>query len=107
MFSRTPIKNVVVHNPKLPSRVLYGNKSYNDFKEDFKLDNLLYTLKEFDLIDNDTIDIKIKSESYDSDFTKIYGEFRKSITSELIKISSSSGTFPKSFSALFERLRFR
>lgn len=101
------IGNVVVHNPKLPSRVLYGNKSYNDFKEDFKLDNLLYTLKEFDLIDNDTIDIKIKSESYDSDFTKIYGEFRKSIPSELIKISSSSGTFPKSFSALFERLRFR
>lgn len=101
------IENVVVHNPKSPSRVLYGNKSYNNFKEDFKLDNLLYTLKEFDLIDNDTIDIKIKSESYDSDFTKIYGEFRKSIPSELIKISSSSGTFPKSFSALFERLRFR
>lgn len=101
------IENVVIHNPKLPSSVLYGNKSYDNFKEDFKLDNLLYTLKEFDLIDEDNIDIKIKSESYDSDFTKIYGEFRKSIPSELIKISSSFGTFPKSFSALFELLRFR
>lgn len=100
-------KDFVVHNPKYPSRVLYGGKNYDDFKNDFTFDSLLTTLKEFDLIDEDNIDIKIKSESYDSDFTKIYGEFRKSIPSELVRISSFSETFLKSFFALFERLRSR
>jgi len=95
----------IIHRPNYPSRVLYGNKSYEDFKDDFKFDSLLLTLKKLDLIDEDIIHIKIKSESYDSDFTKIYGEFRKSIPSELIRIFSSSRTFLKSFFALFERRR--
>lgn len=100
-------KDFITHYPDYPSRVLYGNKNYEEFKEDFKFDSLLSTLKKFDLIDEDIIHIKIKSESYDSDFVKIYGEFRKSIPSELIRIFSSSQTFLKSFFALFERPRSR
>lgn len=85
----------IVHNPKTPTRVLYGDKNYDDFKLDYKFNELLFLLKNLNLIDEDEIHIKIKSESYDSDFTKIYGEFRKSIPSELIKIYSSFGTSPK------------
>ena len=98
-------KDFITHNPEYPSRVLYGNKNYEEFKKDFKFDSLLSTLKNLDLIDEDIVHIKIKSESYDSDFTKIYGEFRKSIPSELIRIFSSSQTFLKSFFALFEHPR--
>lgn len=98
-------KDFITHNPEYPSRVLYGDKNYEEFKKDFKFDSLLSTLKNLDLIDEDIVRIKIKSESYDSDFTKIYGEFRKSIPSELIRIFSSSQTFLKSFFALFEHPR--
>jgi hypothetical protein len=85
----------IVHNPKTPTRVLYGDKNYDDFKLDYKLNELLFLLKNLNLIDEDEIHIKIKSESLDSDFKRNYGEFRKSIPSELIKIYSSFGTSPK------------
>lgn len=97
----------IVHNPKTPTRVLYGDKNYKDFKLDYKLNELLFLLKNLNLIDEDEIHIKIKSESLDSDFKRNYGEFRKSIPSEMIRNFSSFGTSPKSFFALFELLRSR
>lgn len=97
----------IVHNPKTPTRVLYGSKNYDDFKLDYKLNELLFLLKNLNLIDEDKIHIKIKSESLDSDFKRNYGEFRKSIPSEMIRNFSSSETSPKSFFALFELLRSR
>lgn len=109
LFTNADIKSseFIVNDVNVPSRVLYGDKDYNDFVEDYKFNNLLFVLKDKCLMNNDRINIKIKSESIDSDFTITYEEFKNSIPSELIRTSSSSQTFLKS---LFVRLlpqRFR
>ncbi|NCU72388.1 MAG: hypothetical protein EBY66_05175, partial [Candidatus Fonsibacter lacus] len=66
----------IVHNPKTPTRVLYGNKNYDDFKLDYKLNELLFLLKNLNLIDEDEIHIKIKSERTSSDFICKFSEIK-------------------------------
>lgn len=77
------IGDFITYNIKYPSNILYGEKPYHQFKEDFKKNETLRILSTFKLLDLDEIIIKIKSKQGCSDFKCFYQELLKGVPSEM------------------------
>jgi hypothetical protein len=68
--------DIISYKLNYPSSVLYGDKSYIDFKYDYKKNEVLKIFRILKLIDNDEIHIKIKSERTSSDFICKFSEIK-------------------------------
>ena len=70
------IDNIICYRIVYPPKVLYGEKSYVDFKLDYKKNEILRIFQTLKLIDEDEIHIKINSERSGSEFICKFSEIK-------------------------------